>query len=179
MNERTLGNNGPSVGAIGLGGMGLSSTYHETNDTEATEVIERAADLGIDHFDSADAYGAGHNERLIGKALRPHRENVFFATKFGQRPGAEDGRTINGTPEYVRTACDASLERLGFEVIDLYYQHRVDPEVPIEETVGAMSELVAAGKANWRKGTLRVTCTCSSRPILPAFKSLSRRSNWG
>ena len=146
MNTRTLGATGPTVSAIGLGGMSLSSVYHQTGDESAIAVIDRARELGITHFDSADAYGRGHNEQLLGRALQGRRAGAFMSTKFGQRPGAEDGRTVNGTPEYVRAACDASLSRLGIDSIDLYYQHRVDPEVPIEETVGAMGELVAAGK---------------------------------
>ncbi len=149
MNLRPLGPGGPAVSAIGLGGMSLSSIYHATDDAAAAKVIEGARDLGITHFDTADAYGAGHNERLFGQVLGTHRDGVFVASKFGQRPNAEDGRTVNGTPEYVREACDASLARLGFETIDLYYQHRVDPEVPIEETVGAMGELVSAGKVRY------------------------------
>lgn len=149
MNERTLGPNGPASSAIGLGGMSLSSIYRATDDAAAGEVLERALELGINHFDTADAYAAGHNERLFGRVLGPRRDEILLASKFGQRPGAEDGRTVNGTPEYVRAACDASLERLGLDSIDLYYQHRVDPEVPIEETVGAMGELVGAGKVRF------------------------------
>lgn len=149
MNTRTLGPNGPAVSAIGLGGMSLSSVYHHTGDDAAAAVIERALELGVTHLDSADAYGKGHNEQLFGRVLRTRRSQVFMATKFGQRPGAADGRTVNGTPEYVREACDASLDRLGMDTIDLYYQHRVDPEVPIEETVGAMGELVTAGKVRF------------------------------
>ncbi|MGI9647527.1 MAG: aldo/keto reductase [Acidimicrobiia bacterium] len=149
MNTRTLGPNGPEVSAIGLGGMTLSSVYHDTADDAAIPVIARALELGVTHLDSADAYGKGHNEQLFGRVLGSRRSEVFMATKFGQRPGAADGRTVNGSPEYVRQACDASLQRLGIEVIDLYYQHRVDPEVPIEETVGAMGELVAAGKVRF------------------------------
>jgi len=149
MNARQLGSGGLTVSAIGLGGMSLSSVYRQTDDEDAATVIGRAVELGVTHFDSADAYGKGHNERLFGRALKGRADNIVLATKFGQRPGAEDGRTVNGTPEYVHEACDASLERLGIDTIDLYYQHRVDPEVPIEETVGAMSELVSAGKVRF------------------------------
>ena len=130
--------------------MGLSSVYTATDDATAERVIHHAIDLGVEHFDSADAYGKqGHNERLVGRAIAHRRNEVVIATKFGQVVHDDGSREIRGTPEYVRTACDASLERLGIDTIDLYYAHRIDPNVPIEETVGAMSELVEAGKVRW------------------------------
>lgn len=145
MRVRTLGESGPAVPEVGFGCMGLSSSYTETDDDAAIETIHRAIELGVTHFDTADAYGGGHNETLVGRALADRRDQVTIATKFGQL--TRDGQQIVcGTPEYVRSACEASLERLGIDTIDLYYAHRVDPEVPIEETVGAMGELVSEGK---------------------------------
>lgn len=128
--------------------MGLNSNYTETSDAEAELTVNRAIDLGMTHLDTADAYDGGRNETLVGKILKDRRHEVTLATKFGQL--VEDGqRIVRGTPEYVKSACDASLERLGVDVIDLYYAHRIDPDVPVEETVGAMSELVAEGKVRW------------------------------
>ena len=148
MNRRRLGAVGPEVPELGFGCMGLSSIYTETNDDAAERTVRHAIDLGITHLDTADAYAAGHNETLVGRALEGRRDEVTIATKFGQL--TEDGKQIvRGTPDYVKAACDASLERLGVDTIDLYYAHRVDPEVPIEETVGAMSELVDEGKVRW------------------------------
>jgi aryl-alcohol dehydrogenase-like predicted oxidoreductase len=146
LEHRTLGQGGPSVPAIGLGGMSLSGIYGQADDAESEELIRYAIDHGVDHLDSSDMYGWGHNEALIGRALRGRREQVVLASKFGQtqNPGGPNG--VNGRPEYVREACEASLKRLGVEVIDLYYQHRVDPSVPIEDTVGAMAKLVHQGK---------------------------------
>jgi aryl-alcohol dehydrogenase-like predicted oxidoreductase len=136
------------VAEIGLGCMGMSEFYGATDDVESAATIERAVELGVTMFDTADMYGPHTNERLVGSALRPHRDRVVIATKFGVVRDPQDPtvRGISGRPDYVRAACDASLQRLGVDVIDLYYQHRVDPQVPIEETVGAMAELVAAGK---------------------------------
>jgi len=147
MNKRQLGRGGPSVSVLGLGCMGMSEFYGEHDDTESIATIDRALDLGINFLDTADAYGPFANERLVGRAIRDRRSAVVLATKFGNVRG-EDGSWlgINGSPEYVRRACDASLQRLGIDTIDLYYQHRVDPTVPIEETVGAMAELKKAGK---------------------------------
>jgi aryl-alcohol dehydrogenase-like predicted oxidoreductase len=147
MQQRTLGTDGPSVSTIGLGCMGMSQSYGAADEAEAIATIHRALDLGVNFLDTADMYGPFTNERLVGRALAGRRDGVVLATKFGneRRPdGSWVG--INGRPVYVRSACDASLERLGVEHIDLYYQHRVDTTVPIEETWGAMSELVTAGK---------------------------------
>lgn len=141
MHYRKLGSSGLNVSAIGLGCMSMSGIYGESDDEESIRVIHRALDLGINFIDTADAYGRGHNEELVGKAIKEHRDKVVLATKFGNTP---DG--IKGSPDYVVQACDASLKRLGTESIDLYYQHRVDPNVPIEETVGAMAQLVKQGK---------------------------------
>ncbi len=151
MKKRTLGPDGPEVSAIGLGCMGMSAFYGQTDDAESTRTIHRALELGCNFLDTSDMYGPHTNERLVGAAIADRREQVFLATKFGIKlePGVDGGpprRSINGTPEYVRSACEASLQRLGVEHIDLYYQHRVDPSTPIEETVGAMAELVAEGK---------------------------------
>jgi aryl-alcohol dehydrogenase-like predicted oxidoreductase len=151
MNTRTLGPDGPQVSAIGLGCMGMSAFYGATDEEEALRTIHRALDLGCNFLDTSDMYGPHTNERLVGRAIKARRDEVFLATKFGIKlePGAAGGlptRSIDGSPEYVRSACDASLQRLGVERIDLYYQHRVDPNTPIEDTVGAMAELVAAGK---------------------------------
>jgi aryl-alcohol dehydrogenase-like predicted oxidoreductase len=134
------------VSAIGLGLMSMSGIYGDADDAESIGVIHHALDQGIDFLDTADMYGWGHNETLLGKALRGRRAGVVVATKFGQIKGADGRQGVDGRPEYVRQACEASLKRLGLEVIDLYYQHRVDPNVPIEETVGAMKRLVQQGK---------------------------------
>jgi aryl-alcohol dehydrogenase-like predicted oxidoreductase len=150
MKRRRLGTQGLEVSALGLGCMGMSEFYGATNEAEAIATIERALDLGVSFLDTADMYGPFTNERLVGKAIAARRGEVQLATKFGNER-REDGSWvgINGRPEYVRAACDASLERLGVETIDLYYQHRVDTSVPIEETVGAMAELVEAGKVRF------------------------------
>jgi aryl-alcohol dehydrogenase-like predicted oxidoreductase len=150
MERRRLGGQGLEVSALGLGCMGMSEFYGASNENEAIATIERALDLGVTLLDTADMYGPFKNERLVGKAIAARRSEVRLATKFGNER-REDGSWvgINGRPEYVRAACDASLERLGIETIDLYYQHRVDANVPIEETVGAMAELVEAGKVRY------------------------------
>ncbi|RPD44554.1 aldo/keto reductase [Hymenobacter sediminis] len=151
MKTRTLGPTGPQVSILGLGCMGISDFYGQPNDTESQRTIHRALDLGITFFDTADMYGPFTNEELVGRALQGRRAGVVLATKFGiQRdPNDPSKRGINGRPEYVRAACEASLRRLGTDYIDLYYQHRVDPNVPIEETVGAMSRLVEEGKVRF------------------------------
>ncbi len=147
MDKRKLGADGPEVSALGLGCMGMSEFYGSADQGEAVEVINRALDLGVSFLDTADMYGPFSNEKLVGEAIAGRREEVVLATKFGNVRGENGERLgVRGDPEYVRQACDDSLRRLGVERIDLYYQHRVDPKVPIEETVGAMAELVMAGK---------------------------------
>jgi aryl-alcohol dehydrogenase-like predicted oxidoreductase len=151
MKKVKLGSQGAIVSRMGLGCMGMSQFYGERDDRESAATILRALDLGVNFIDTADVYGVGHNEQLIGRAIRERRDEVFLATKFGfVRTKADPARlTVRGRPEYVKSACDASLERLGVDYIDLYYQHRVDPETPIEDTVGAMADLVKAGKVRY------------------------------
>lgn len=147
MNRHRLGQEGPEVSAIGLGCMGMSEFYGAADEAESVEVIHRALDLGVTFLDTADMYGRGHNEELVGRAIRDRRDEVVLATKFGiVRTDDPAHRGIDGSPAYVKKAADASLQRLGVDHIDLYYLHRRDPAVPIEETVGAMGELVAEGK---------------------------------
>ncbi|HEX8241269.1 MAG TPA: aldo/keto reductase [Allosphingosinicella sp.] len=150
MPRRQLGRGGPEVSAIGLGCMGMSEFYGAGDETESIATIHEAIERGVDFLDTADMYGVGRNEELVGKAIADRRDRVFLATKFGNVRG-EDGsfKGVCGRPDYVRSACEASLKRLGVDMIDLYYQHRVDPDVAIEETVGAMAELVAAGKVRF------------------------------
>ncbi len=155
---RSLGESGIDVFPIGLGCMSLSGAYGKSDDAAAIRLVHHAIERGVTMLDSSDMYGWGHNETLLGQALAGgKRDKVVLATKFGQiqRPGGLNG--VDGSPAYVKAACDASLKRLGVEVIDLYYQHRVDPSVPIEDTVGAMGELVKAGK---------VRALASARPVL-------------
>ena len=150
MQTRTLGSQGLEVSALGLGCMGMSDFYGARDDAESAATIDHALDQGVTFFDTADMYGVGRNEELVGRVVRERPEWVVVATKFGfVRDPDGTARGVNGRPEYVRQACDASLRRTGLDVIDLYYQHRVDPEVPIEETVGAMAELVQAGKVKY------------------------------
>jgi aryl-alcohol dehydrogenase-like predicted oxidoreductase len=147
--RRSLGKSNLQVSAIGLGCMSLSGVYGAAEDAASEDLIRHAIDEGINHLDSADMYGWGHNEDVVGRAIKGRRDRVVLATKFGQtrRDGQPNG--VNGRPEYVAQACDESLKRMGVDVIDLYYQHRVDPDVPIEETVGGMSRLVEKGKVRY------------------------------
>jgi aryl-alcohol dehydrogenase-like predicted oxidoreductase len=155
--RRRLGRMGPEVSAIGLGCMSLSGVYGTSDDEAGIALIHRAIELGVDHFDSSDMYGWGQNEELLGRALKRRRDGIVLASKFGQtrRPGGANG--VDGSPAYIAQACEASLKRLGVEAIDLYYQHRVDPAVPVEETVGAMARLVEHGK-------VRFLGLCEARP---------------
>ncbi len=150
MVQRRLGAGGPTVSAIGLGCMGMSEFYGPRDDGESVAAIHRALELGVSFLDTADMYGVGANEELVGRAIQGRRDRVFLATKFGNvRDDSGKSLGVNGKPEYVRWACESSLRRLGVERIDLYYQHRVDPQTPIEETVGAMARLVEQGKVRY------------------------------
>jgi aryl-alcohol dehydrogenase-like predicted oxidoreductase len=146
-----LGSNGAEVSRLGLGCMGMSFAYGATDDTESIATLHRALDLGITFLDTADLYGFGANEELVGRAIAERRDEVFLATKFGIVGDPRDAskRGVNGSPAYVRSSIDGSLQRLGLDHVDLYYQHRADPDVPVEETVGAMAELVEAGKVRY------------------------------
>ncbi len=148
MKSTTLGPAGPTVSVLGLGCMGMSAFYGARDDAESLRTLDRALELGVSFWDTSDMYGPHTNERLLARALEGRRDDVFLATKFGIKLDPDDPkkRSIDGTPDYVRSACEDSLGRLGTDHIDLYYQHRVDPDTPIEETVGAMAELVAQGK---------------------------------
>jgi aryl-alcohol dehydrogenase-like predicted oxidoreductase len=150
MKLKPLGNSNINISALGLGCMGMSEFYGKGDDNESIKVIHRAVELGMNFLDTADMYGVGRNEELVGKAIKPIRDKVVLATKFGNVRGADGSFLgVNGKPEYVRKCCEESLKRLNEDVIDLYYQHRVDPNTPIEETVGAMSELVKEGKVRY------------------------------
>lgn len=146
MKSRRIGRNGPAVSAIGLGCMGMTGFYGAADEQEAIATIHRALELGVNLLDTADIYGPFTNEELVGRAIKGRRDQVVLATKFGNEPLPDGKARFNGRPEYVRKACDGSLKRLGVDHIDLYYQHRVDHEVPIEETVGTMADLVKEGK---------------------------------
>jgi aryl-alcohol dehydrogenase-like predicted oxidoreductase len=148
--KRRLGNNGPEVSAMGLGCMGMSEFYGSGSEQESIATIHHAIERGVSFLDTADMYGVGRNEELVGRAIRDRRDQVFLATKFGNVRGpAGEFLGVKGDPDYVRSACEASLKRLGVEVLDLYYQHRVDPNVPIEDTVGAMLRLKEEGKVRF------------------------------
>jgi aryl-alcohol dehydrogenase-like predicted oxidoreductase len=158
MQYRKLGHSTLEVSAVGLGCMSMSGIYGAGDDAESIAVIQHAIDRGINLLDSSDMYGWGHNEELLGRALKGRRDRVVLSTKFGQVRTASGANLVNGRPEYVAQACDASLKRLGVDVIDLYYQHRVDPTVPIEETVGAMTRLIERGK-------VRTLGLCEATPV--------------
>ncbi|HUM96172.1 MAG TPA: aldo/keto reductase, partial [Candidatus Competibacter sp.] len=151
MKTRRLGRQGPEVSAVGLGCMGMSEFYGARDDAESIATVHRALELGVTFLDTADIYGPHTNEELVGRAIRGQRDRVVLATKFGivRDPNDPGKRGVNGRPDYIRACCEASLRRLGVDVLDLYYQHRVDPATPIEETVGAMAELVKAGKVRY------------------------------
>lgn len=182
MKTRMLGADGLEVSAIGLGCMGMSGVYNVRDDVEATATVNRALDLGVNFLDTADFYGGSENEVFIGNAIRARRSEVVLATKFGQIWN-EQGRPVglNSRPEYVKSACEDSLRRLGTDVIDLYYQHRVDPEVAIEDTVGAMAELVREGKVRYigiceaAASTLRRACAVHPIAALQSEYSLWTR----
>jgi len=147
--RRTLGKSPLAVSAVGLGCMSMSNVYGKADEAECIAVVHKALDLGVNFLDSSDMYGWGQNEELLGRALRGHRDQVVLATKFGNLRKPDGTAGVNGRPEYVPQACDASLKRLGIDVVDLYYQHRVDPTVPIEDTVGAMKRLIEQGKVRY------------------------------
>ena len=150
MKTRKLGNGGLTVSALGLGCMGMSAFYGKGDEAQSLKTLDRALELGVTFWDTSDIYGPFTNEELVGKALKGRREQVTLATKFGMQFAADGvSQAVNGRPEYVKSACDASLKRLGVDYIDLYYQHRIDPNTPIEETVGAMADLVGAGKVHF------------------------------
>ena len=170
MNQRPLGNGGLTVSRMGLGCMGMSEFYGTGDEKESIRTIHRALEMGMNFLDTADIYGVGRNEDLVGKAIRDRRDTAVLATKFGNVRGADGSWLgVNGKPEYVRSCCEASLRRLGVDVIDLYYQHRVDPNTPIEETVGAMADLVRQGKVRYlglsEAAPATIRRACAAHPI--------------
>jgi aryl-alcohol dehydrogenase-like predicted oxidoreductase len=183
MQTRKLGRNGPTVSALGLGCMSMSYAYGETDDDESIATLHRALDLGVTFLDTADQYGPHTNERLVGRGIAGRRDEVFLATKFGivREPGDFANTAVNGRPEYVRSSIEGSLERLGVDHVDLYYLHRVDPDTPIEETVGAMAQLVQEGKVRYlglseaSPETLRRACAVHQVTALQTEYSLWTR----
>jgi aryl-alcohol dehydrogenase-like predicted oxidoreductase len=183
MKQRKLGRNGPTVGSIGLGCMGMSEFYGASDDDESIATIHLAIERGVTLLDTADVYGPHKNEELVGRAIKGKREQVVLATKFGIVRDLSNPmkRAVSGKPDYVRASCEASLKRLGVDVIDLYYQHRVDPQTPIEDTVGAMAELVRAGKVRYlglseaSPDTLRRACAVHPITALQSEYSLWTR----
>jgi len=186
MEQRPLGSGGLTVSRLGLGCMGMSEFYGLGDEKESIRTIHRALDLGMNFLDTADIYGLGRNEELVGKAIRDRRDKAVLATKFGNVRGADGSWLgVNGKPEYVRSCCEVSLRRLGVEVIDLYYQHRVDPNTPIEETVGAMADLVRQGKVRYlglseaAPATIRRACAVHPIAALQTEYSLWTRDTEG
>lgn len=181
MKMRQLGNTKLKVSEISLGCMGMSEFYGKTDETESLATLHRALELGVNFYDTADMYGSGANEVLLAKAFKQHWHKIILATKFGimRDPNDPSKRQLNGRPEYVKAACDASLQRLGINVIDLYYLHRVDPNVPIEETVGAMADLVREGKVRYLGlSEVSVETLARAHAIYPITALQSEYSLW-